>query len=283
MLMIEWKDIDSLIQGALGEDVGDQGDITTDAIVPADLRGVGELVAKANGVIAGLPVFQRVYEKIDSGVTCHFHVDEGQKIDEETVLGHVSGSMNTLLKGERVALNFLQRCSGIATKTDRFVEAVQGTKVKILDTRKTTPRLRGLEKYAVRQGGGVNHRFGLYDMIMIKDNHIAAAGSISIAVKRCLSWLEERQRDVKIEVETKTLEEVREAMEFPVHRIMLDNMPVALMKQAVTEIGERIEVEASGNITLDNVRSVAETGVDFISIGSLTHSVTALDISFLIR
>ncbi len=276
---LSWEEIDLLIEGALREDLRDQGDITTDSIIPHDMKGEGEFIVHEDGIIAGLPVAQRVFEKIDSNLTCVFSVKDGTSVHSGMIVGRVYGSLASILKGERTALNFLQHLSGIATLTAQFVQAVEGTKVKILDTRKTTPQLRLLEKYAVRKGGGENHRFGLYDTVLIKDNHIDAAGGLKQAVERCLNIFGKDRGKVKIEVETRILEEVRQAVKFPIDRIMLDNMDVETMQKAVTEVNGRVELEASGNITLENVRAVAETGVDYISVGRLTHSPKALDIS----
>lgn len=276
---LPWQEIDSLIEGALREDLKDQGDITTKAVIPADREGEGEFLVKEDGIIAGLPVVQRVFKKIDSKLTCVFSVKDGTYVNSGTTLGKVYGSLTSILMGERTALNFLQRLSGIASLTARFVQAVYGTKVKILDTRKTTPQLRVLEKYAVKKGGGENHRFGLYDMVLIKNNHIDAAGGLKKAVERCLNSLGKNREKVKIEVETRTLEEVQEAVKYSIDRIMLDNMDVETMKKAVAEVNGKIQLEASGNITLENVRAVAETGVDYISVGRLTHSPKALDVS----
>jgi len=276
---LSWQEIDLLIEGALREDLGNQGDITSDSIIPRDMRGEGEFIVQEDGIIAGLPVAQRVFEKIDSNLTCVFSVKDGVPVHSGMIVGKVYGSLASILKGERTALNFLQHLSGIATLTTQFVQAVQGTKVKILDTRKTIPQLRLLEKYAVKKGGGENHRFGLYDMVLIKDNHIDAVGGLKEAVGRCLNTLGENRGKVKIEVETRTLEEVRQALQFPIDRIMLDNMDVETIRKAVTEVNGRVELEASGNITLENVGAVTATGVDYISVGRLTHSPKALDIS----
>jgi len=276
---LPWPEIDPLIEGALKEDLKDRGDITTKAIIPRDMKGKGRFLVQEDGIIAGLPVVQRVFEKIDSELTCVFSVEDGTSVHSGMIIGEVYGSLASILKGERTALNFLQRLSGIATLTAQFVQAVQGTKVKILDTRKTTPQLRLLEKYAVRKGGGENHRFGLYDMVLIKDNHIDAVGSLKEAIERCLDTSEQGREKVKIEVETRTLEEVREAVKFPIDRIMLDNMDVKTIEKAVAEVNGKVELEASGNITLENIRVVAETGVDYISVGRLTHSPKALDVS----
>jgi len=281
----EWpiKQMDLLIENALREDLGERGDITTCCVIPAPMRGRGEFIAKEEGVVAGTGVVQRVFQKMDDRLSCVFIIQDGMRIQKDTVFGTVQGQMRSILQAERTALNFLQRLSGIATLTARFVQAVEGTGVKILDTRKTTPQMRFLEKYAVRQGGGQNHRFGLYDGILIKDNHIDAAGGIARAVKACLDSLGAEQKNLMIEVETRTLEEVKEAVALPIHRIMLDNMDIETMRRAVEEVQGKVEMEASGSISLENVRAVAETGVDYISIGSLTHSANALDISLKVR
>lgn len=268
-----------IIEEALLEDIG-MGDLTTDAVVPEDLQGRGEFLAKEKGVIAGLDFAGLVFKFIDPELRLHRDVADGTRIEAGRVFAVVSGPVAGILKGERTALNFLQRMSGIASLTRKFVDAVHGTSVAITDTRKTVPGLRILDKRAVVIGGGVNHRFGLDDMVLIKDNHIAAAGSITRAVDQCRKFLHERSFDVKIEVETKTLAEVREAVALTgIDRIMLDNFTPEEMKKAVVIINHAVEVEASGNVSLDNVREIAETGVDCISIGALTHSVKALDIS----
>lgn len=275
-----WQQIDPLIDAALDEDAGQAGDVTSASTLTEDSWGWGQFITKADGVIAGLPVVRKIFQRVDPRVDVSFRVDEGAAVPQGTVLGRVEGPMRGLLQAERTALNFLQHLSGIATMTAKYVDCIRGTKARILDTRKTTPMMRVLEKYAVKKGGGENHRFGLFDMVMIKDNHIDAAGSITAAVERCLAWMKQENRTLPIEVETRTLEEVREALSFPIQRIMLDNMDLETMRIAMREIDGRIECEASGNITLDNVRAVAETGVDYISVGALTHSVMALDISF---
>jgi nicotinate-nucleotide pyrophosphorylase (carboxylating) len=276
---LDWDRVDPFIEAALKEDLGDAGDLTTRYVVSGKKSGIGEFLVKQEGVIAGVPVVQRIFQKIDKGLLVHFGLEDGRRIEAGSVIGYVKGSLNSILKAERTVLNLLQRLSGVATLTAEFVRAIRGTSAKILDTRKTTPLLRYLERYAVRIGGGENHRFGLYDMILIKDNHIDAAGGLDRAVQHCLDNLKKEVRELKIEVETRTLEEVRKALKFPINRIMLDNMDIDTMRIAVKEIGGRVEVEASGNISLKTVRSVAETGVDFISIGALTHSVKAIDIS----
>ena len=276
---LPWDKIDPLIENALREDFGEAGDLTTESLIPDGLIGKGEFILREEGIVAGFPVAQRVFGIVDGRIECSFHVEEGSAVREHTIFGCVEGPLAGILKAERTALNFLQRLSGIATMTARFVDAVRGTGVSILDTRKTTPSLRLLEKYAVCQGGGQNHRMGLFDMVLIKDNHIDASGGITAAVQKCLAWLKSKNIDVQIEVETRNMEEVREALRLPVHRIMLDNFDVETMRTAVREIDGRKEVEASGNISLENVRTVAETGVDYISVGALTHSVKSLDIA----
>lgn len=279
---LDWKKVDPLIECALEEDIRD-GDVTTESIVPAGVSGMGHVFSKQDGVIAGLPVFFRVFEILDPAVRCESRISEGSAVTSGSELGTVSGPVRSLLKGERTALNFLQRLSGIATLTRAYVDAIGGTGAKVLDTRKTTPTFRILEKYAVRMGGGTNHRFGLYDMALIKNNHIDAAGGVSTAVERCLSTIRRMGLDLKVEVEARSLTEVGEALRHPVQRILLDNMKIAELREAVRLISGKAETEASGGIRLDNVRSFAETGVDFVSVGSLTHSAPALDISFRIE
>ncbi len=264
-----------IIQRALNEDIGD-GDVTTRCTVPPAVTAEGQFVAKEAGVIAGLEVAKQALLLVDERVQFTAHVTDGKQVGVGRVIAEVSGPGRALLSGERVALNFLQRMSGIATLTHRFVKAVQGTSAVILDTRKTAPGLRPFDKWAVRLGGGLNHRFGLYDMVLIKDNHIAAVGSISEAVARVRAQDERRRA---IEVEVKTLDELREALELNVDRIMLDNMSPAEMREAVRLTGRRTPLEASGNVTLENVADIAATGVDCVSVGQLTHSVQALDIS----
>jgi nicotinate-nucleotide pyrophosphorylase (carboxylating) len=277
-----WDAFDTMIATALEEDIG-SGDVTTDSMIPAGVSGEGKILCKQKGILAGLPVFFRVFETFDPNVRCEALSEDGSAVESNQILGTVRGSMRSLLKGERTALNFLQRLSGIATLTNAYVRAVDGTGVKILDTRKTTPSLRILEKYAVRAGGGENHRYGLFDMVLVKNNHADAAGGISQAIERCMAFLNRRGMDMKIEVETRTLEEVDEALRFPIHRIMLDNMGILVMREAVRLVHGRVETEASGNVGLENVRSVAESGVDYVSVGALTHSAPALDISFKIE
>ncbi len=281
--LLLWEKIDPLIQGAIQEDLGKCGDITSDCIIPKDMKGKGLFIVKEKGIIAGFPVVERVFKLIDRHLSVHHNVEEGAVVRENQIVGDVSGPLRSILYGERTTLNILQRLSGIATLTSRFVQAVQGTGVKILDTRKTTPQLRLLEKYAVKMGGGENHRFGLYDMILIKDNHIDAVGGISKAIKNCLNNLKNMRKDIQIEVETRTVDEVREAIRFPIHRILLDNMNVNTIRESIKEISGNIKIEVSGNISLDSVVEIAQTGIDYISIGALTHSPHALDISLEIK
>jgi nicotinate-nucleotide pyrophosphorylase (carboxylating) len=271
--------IKPIIQNALAEDIGD-GDVTTDCIVAPEARLKGQFIAKAAGIVAGLEVVRLTFSLIDERVQFTPRVADGDQVEAGTIIATVSGPGQALLSGERVALNLLQRMSGIATLTHKFIQAVSGTKAVVLDTRKTAPGLRWLDKWAVRLGGGQNHRFGLYDMVLIKDNHIAAAGSITEAVRRVRAG---DKRGRAIEVEVKTLAELEETLELAVDRILLDNMSPAQMREAVQIANGRTPLEASGNVSLDNVADIAATGVDYISVGLLTHSVQALDVSLLLN
>jgi nicotinate-nucleotide pyrophosphorylase (carboxylating) len=268
-----------LIEEALFEDIG-PGDLTSEAVIPEEASATAEIIAKQDLVLAGVLIAREVFRKLDPWVQFTPLAHDGGRVQSGSIIAQVEGKTRMLLAGERVALNLMQHLSGIATITARFVEALKGSRAEILDTRKTLPGLRALEKYAVRMGGGRNHRFGLYDGILIKDNHIKAAGGI---IKAMAGTRKKVHPLLKIEVEVKTLDEVREAMAAGATMILLDNMPPALMKQAVGIVGERVLVEASGNVTLDNVKAIAETGVDFISSGSLTHSAPAADISMKIK
>jgi nicotinate-nucleotide pyrophosphorylase (carboxylating) len=267
--------IDEAIDAALREDVP-EGDITSEKIIPASSRSEAYFLAKEDGVLAGLPVVSRVFAKLDRSIIFIERFREGSTFHQSDTLARVKGPTIALLKGERTALNFLQRLCGVATVTRRFVEAVAGTKAKILDTRKTTPGLRLLEKYAVRTAGGTNHRLSLSDMVLIKDNHIRCVGGISEAVRRARAAV---RPGLRVEVEAADLLQVREALAAGADMILLDNMTVEMMRQAVALAAGRVPLEASGNMTLDRVRGVAETGVDFISVGALTHSARAIDIS----
>jgi len=268
------------IRNALAEDIG-AGDVTTNSIVPPDARMSGRIIAKQAGVVAGLDVAAATFRLLERGVEFLPRVEEGASVENRQVLADLSGPARALLTGERTALNFLGRMSGIATLTRQFVEAVAGTKAVILDTRKTAPGLRMVDKLAVQRGGGQNHRVGLYDMILIKDNHIDFAGSLAEAVNRArgagISLCEAPTRQVEVEV--RTLEDVHTALELGVERILLDNMSTEMMSEAVTLTNSRAKLEASGNVTLENIRKIAETGVDFISIGALTHSARVFDMS----
>ena len=268
----------NLIERSLSEDIG-PGDITTETTIPEDATSTAVMLAKQDLVLAGLDVAGEVFHYLDPRVQFTPLAKDGDKIKAGTVLARVSGKTRVLLTGERVALNFLQHLSGIATLTAKYVEKLKGLKVEVLDTRKTLPGLRHLEKHAVRMGGGKNHRMGLYDMVLIKDNHIKAAGGITKAVEAA----RKKAGQLKIEVETRNLEEAREALAAKVDIIMLDNMPVETMREAVNLIAGRTLVEASGNVTLDTIRTIAETGVNFISTGSITHSAPAADISMKIK
>lgn len=278
------EQISEIIKRALLEDIG-YGDITTMSIVGDELiESTAEFLVKEDAVIAGIDIVWRVFKMVNPDLNFVPNVSDGDFVRAGDVIGIVSGNARDILVSERVALNFLQRMSGIATLTRKFVESVSGTKTRITDTRKTAPGLRLIDKLAVEIGGGVNHRFGLYDMILIKDNHIAIAGGIEKAVERCLEYVKKNNIDVKIEVEAQNLEDVRKILKYDeVDRILLDNFSIYDLKRAVELINGKFEIEASGGITLENVRKVAETGVDYISIGMLTHSPKAIDISLEIK
>ncbi len=273
--MLEKPEIRRIIRRALREDIG-PGDVTTGSVLTGLERGHARAVAKAGMVVAGMDVFREVFLAVDPEVQLVAKVKDGGRVQKGAVIAEVSGRLSSILQAERVALNLFQRMCGIATATAEYVSLVKGTKAQILDTRKTAPGLRVLDKYAVRAGGGRNHRFALFDGVLIKDNHIAAAGGIPKALKRAKASVHPL---MKIEVEVKNLKEVKEALGAGADMILLDNMGVREMEAAVRLIDGRIPVEASGNISLSTVREVARTGVDFISAGALTHSVTAADIS----
>ncbi len=273
--MLNLRSIDGLVELALAEDIG-IGDITTEATVPIEQQGTGVITAKSGGIIAGLPVAARVFEKLDPDLSFRALVNDGASVTTGTRIVEVQGSAKTILSGERTALNFLQRLSGVATLTTAFVNAVADYDVKIVDTRKTAPGWRAVQKYAVHVGGGHNHRFGLYDGVLIKDNHIVAAGGLAYAVQRAKV---RTPHTAKIEIEVETLEQAEEALGAGADILLLDNMSITLMKAVVKRVGSRAATEASGGITLEQVRAVAETGVKFISVGALTHSAMPLDIS----
>jgi len=271
---LDWSQVELIIDNALQEDIG-SGDMTTELLFPGDTKCKAIIIAKEDGVAAGIPVAERVFRKLDENILWNQKKREGETLKPGDILAEIEASPRIILTGERLALNFLQRLSGIASLTSRFVKAVEGLSVKIVDTRKTAPGLRILDKYGVSVGGGYNHRFGLHDGILIKDNHIRITGGITQAVKLIRKRI---KAESKIEVETSTLAEVMEAISAGADVIMLDNMPTEVMRQAVEIINRKALTEASGGINLENVRNVAETGVDFVSIGALTHSPRALDI-----
>ncbi len=271
--------IEEIVDRALAEDLG-KGDVTTEALIPGDRRGTGFIVAKKEGILAGIEVAKQVFHRVDPELKVEILLEDGARVKPGGKVAKVSGSIANILKAERVALNFPQRLSGIASETNRYVERVEGLPVRIMDTRKTTPGLRSLEKYAVRVGGGENHRMNLGDGILIKDNHLAALRSQGLNIKEIIAKARQNApQRLPVEVEVGTVSEALEAVEAGANIVMLDNMNLEDMRKAVKSIHGRALIEASGGITLGNVRAVAETGVDFISIGALTHSATALDIS----
>lgn len=273
-----------LVQIAIAEDVG-RGDITSESLVDESAVGRATFLAKSNGVIAGTTVAGLVFSEIDRALTVEWHVEEGASVENGALIGTVIGASRSILTAERTALNFLQRMSGVATLTRRFVDRIDGTSATILDTRKTIPGWRHLDKYSVLTGGGSNHRMGLHDMVMVKDNHIDAHGSIAGAVAAVRRYLADRgMTATPVEVETRNLTEVSEVISCDgVTRVMFDNFPLDVMREAVVLVDDRLETEASGNVTLETVRAIAETGVRFISSGMLTHSAPALDISLKIH
>jgi nicotinate-nucleotide pyrophosphorylase (carboxylating) len=267
-----------IIKNALAEDIG-TGDITTQATISGKKKGRALAIAKDDFVIAGVDVFAETFRLLDKNIKVKKIINDGSRVKKGALIAEISGSLSNILKAERVSLNLFQRMCGIATLTAKYAQAVRGFKAVILDTRKTVPNLRILDKMAVRIGGGTNHRIGLYDGVLIKDNHIQAAGSITAAVNAQRKQLAHLARKMKIEVETKNLMEVKEALRCGVDIIMLDNMSVPVMKKAVDFVAGRALIEASGNVSLKNVAQIAAIGVDFISVGELTHSVRAADIS----
>ena len=274
-MTLDKKQIDKIVLNALEEDMP-YGDVTTDNLIPEDDVTEAKFIAKAEGVIAGMPVAARVFELIDNRISVEIFKNDGDKVEKGDIIAILRGPTASILKGERTALNLMQRLSGIATRTNVFTELVKDYDVSVADTRKTTPGLRYLEKYAVRCGGGRNHRYSLSDAVMLKDNHIAAGGGILSAVAKVRANI---PHTVKIEVEVEDMEMVRQAVESGADIIMLDNMNEAAMAEAVKYIDGRALVEASGDVTEERIRAIAETGVDIISIGRITHSVKALDIS----
>jgi nicotinate-nucleotide pyrophosphorylase (carboxylating) len=274
MVVTHELDLDRIALAALAEDVG-RGDVTTEATVAEDATCTARLLLKEAGVVCGLPAVEAVFRALDPDVSFEASAADGDRFSEPTELARISGRTRAVLTGERTALNILGRLSGIATPPSQFVDAIEGTGAEILDTRKTTPGLRALEKYAVRCGGGRNHRFGLDDGILVKDNHLRAAGGVRPSVDR----LRAAGTDLPIEVEAETLDDVREALAAGSEQILLDNMPPTLMREAVELVDGRATLEASGGVSLETVHEIAETGVDYVSVGALTHSARSLDVS----
>ena len=271
--------IDQLLTLAFAEDVGD-GDATTLSTIPADEMGAQHLLVKEEGILAGVEIARKVFEKFDPSLKMTVYIGDGAHVKPGDIAFKVEGTVRSMLQTERIMLNIMQRMSGIATQTARYQERLKGLKTKVLDTRKTTPGLRILEKEAVKIGGGANHRMGLFDMILIKDNHVDFAGGIPQAVKAAREWMKANGKDLKIEVETRNNDEICQALAEGADRIMFDNFTPAQTREAVALVDGRAETESSGGITLDTLRDYGEAGVDFISVGALTHSVKGLDMSF---
>ncbi len=273
--------IPQIISEALLEDIR-EGDHTSLATIPPESKGTAELIIKQEGILAGTEVAREVYRQVNDLVKVEILIPDGSKVKPGDIAMRISGPSMSILTGERLALNFLQRMSGIATQTHKIAKKLEGTKAKILDTRKTTPLMREIEKYSVRMGGGANHRFGLFDLILIKDNHIDFAGGITQAIDATHEYLKKNNLDIKIEIEVRDFKELNEVLaRGGVHRVMLDNFDPAMLKKAVDLIDGRFETEASGGITMETIRPFAETGVDFISVGALTHKIISLDMSLL--
>ena len=279
--MTDIPNLTELIQMALREDIGD-GDHSTQACIPATAQGTAKMVAKQDGILCGAEIGKRVFNLVDSTLKVTLLKKDGDRICKGDIVMLVEGASGSILTAERTALNFMQRLSGIATETNRMVTMLEGLHTRLLDTRKTTPNMRLMEKYAVACGGGTNHRIGLYDMIMLKDNHIDFAGGVEAAIDRTRQYLKEKGKSLKIEIEVRSLEELDRVLAHGgVDRIMLDNFDVPTLREAVRRIDHRYETEASGGITDQTLRSYAETGVDFISVGALTHHIKSLDLSLL--
>jgi len=271
--------VDEIIEKALEEDIGD-GDHTSKATIPENALGKAKLIAKEKGILAGVHIAEKVFLKVDPEINFRIFLEDKSQIDKGDVIFEVEGKSISILTAERVALNFIQRMSGIATSTHKMVTTLKGLKTKLLDTRKTTPLLRELEKYAVRSGGGKNHRMGLYDMMMIKDNHIDFAGGIPQAIDATKKYISQSGKDLQIEIEVRNFEELAQVLNTGgINRIMLDNFKAIDLKKAVELINGRYETEASGGINLNNLREYAQTGVDFISSGAITHQIKSLDMS----
>jgi nicotinate-nucleotide pyrophosphorylase (carboxylating) len=272
--------VEKVVRAALEEDLGRAGDVTTQAIIPAATSASAVIAAREDGVIAGLPLAREAFRLMDARVVFEPRVADGDRIAKDDIIADVSGPAHAILSAERVALNFLGRLSGVASLTSQYAERITHTKARICDTRKTTPGLRALEKYAVRCGGGANHRFGLDDAVLIKDNHIAVAGGVSAALRAAKAHVGHL---VKIEIEVDTLAQLAEALDEGADAVLLDNMPVAQLREAVALVGGRLLCEASGGVTLETVAQIAETGVDLISVGALTHSARTLDLGLDIK
>ncbi len=273
------NELDLIIKNAIREDVGD-GDHSSLACIPKEAKGKAKLLVKDNGVIAGVEFAKMIFDYVDKDLQIETFIQDGEKVTYGDVVFHVYGSSQSILKAERLVLNAMQRMSAIATKTREFVDLLEETKTKVLDTRKTTPGIRAIEKWAVKIGGGVNHRFALYDMIMLKDNHIDFAGGITKAIQKTQKYLKEYNKDLKIIVEARDLNEIKEILQFDgIHRILIDNFNYEDTKKAVKLIGDKCQTESSGGINEKTIRKYAECSVDFISIGALTHSVYNMDLS----
>lgn len=275
-------DIDSIIELALKEDIGN-GDVTTEATIPPEGKGQAEIIARQEGVVAGLDVTRSVLRRIDDRLIISSKFSDGNSVAVNNCLMKINGSLSSILKAERVALNFLGRLSGIATLTRKFVKAVAGTNCIILDTRKTTPVLRDLEKSAVKCGGGQNHRRGLFDMYLVKENHIAAAGGIREALTGVFNHCKKTNNDLPVEIEVRNLEEIKTVIKYPIDRVLLDNMTIDEISQAVKVCEGKVELEVSGGVDLETVRQIAQTGVNYISVGKLTHSAPVFDLSLLVK
>ena len=273
--------INDLIDLAFAEDIG-EGDHTTLCSIPADAIGKANLIIKESGILAGVEIGVNVFHKLDPHLTVDVFINDGAKVEIGDIVFSVEGKVQSILQAERIVLNIMQRMSGIATTTDKYVSLIEGTKAKVLDTRKTTPGMRMLEKQAVKIGGGVNHRIGLFDMILLKDNHVDFAGGIEKAIVGAQSYLKNNDKQLKIEIEVRNIDELNEVLTVGgVDRVMLDNFTPENTKKAVDLVNGRVELESSGGITINTIREYAETGVDYISVGALTHSVSGLDMSLI--
>lgn len=277
--MNSYLDLDEAIDRWFLEDIGD-GDHTTFSIIPPEVTGSAQLIVKESGILAGVKIAEQIFRRFDKDIHLDLYIKDGSVIVPDDIVFRVSGDVHTILQCERLVLNVMQRMSGIATNTYSYVKEVEGTGTRILDTRKTTPGVRLLEKEAVRLGGGVNHRLGLHDMILIKDNHIDFSGGIEMAIRRTQAYLEEKQLKLDIVVETRSLEDIKKVLTMgSIHRILLDNFSIEMTRQAVELINHRVEIESSGGITKADIRRYAECGVDYISVGALTHQIESLDLS----